>query len=381
MRSPINVLHVIKTLNLGGAETNLLNLVRAFDPAVVKSHVAYSYGGEIEPRFRAAGIDLFKYAGRPHKVKSPYSLLIAWRLARYVRRQSIDIIQTHNFNAHIWGLMAARVSGAKVVEHVHDFRYTPTDELIRRRGFMRHYQFIKYFRKQSDVVVLLTDDHLRHVVEEGMTTADRAIKIPNGIPFDDLPVSNHGRRGELGIDDDAVVVLTSARMEPSKNIDLIIRIASHVRALSPKVVFVIAGDGDYLDVYRASASATGVDADVRFIGFQQDMDSLLEMADIFLLPSFLELHSIAILEAMKMGRPVVISAGVGCNDEFIEDGVDGFLCDPFDDTRWIEVIGRLSSDRPLRTRVGMAGRKTCRRLFDLASTARRFESLYESLTN
>src|SRR5436190_18805052 len=95
----IRVLHVIKTLALGGAETNLLNLVQATDPERIEAHVAYSWGGEIEERFKKEGVQLFKYADENHKIKSLSSLRIIWRLANYIWRQKVDVVHTHVFNA------------------------------------------------------------------------------------------------------------------------------------------------------------------------------------------------------------------------------------------------------------------------------------------
>ena len=119
----IRVLHVIKTLSLGGAETNLLNLADALDSNSVESHVAYSFGGEIEQRFKKKGLRLFKYAEDANKVKSFASFAIIRRLMSYIRKNKIDIVHTHLFNAHLWGGTAAKFTGRKLVEHVHDFRY------------------------------------------------------------------------------------------------------------------------------------------------------------------------------------------------------------------------------------------------------------------
>jgi glycosyltransferase involved in cell wall biosynthesis len=376
---PTRVLHIIKTLGLGGAETNLLNLARAFDPARIETHVAYSEGGEIEPRFRAAGGKLFKYASASHRIKSPHTFPIVARLARYVRSHGIDVVQTHNFNAHVWGLVAGKLAGARVVEHVHDFRYTPTDELVRRHGLMDQYRFIRYFRGRSDRIVVLTDAHRDYVVANGFAPPESVVKIPNGIPLDVPTPRRDEIRAGLGIPDDAVVALTSARMDPSKNIELVVRVAAEVVKRVPDMLFLVAGSGSHLDDYVALARRLGVERQVRFLGFRQDVDALLAAADVFVLPSFLELHSIAILEAMRTRVPIVISSGVGCNDDFVRDGVDGFLCDPFVDAPWVEALVALGNDRGLRARTAERAFDTCRQRFDLPIAAGRFEELYASL--
>ncbi len=377
----IKVLHIIKTLSLGGAETNLLNLVNAFDSQKVETHVAYSYGGEIEERFRNAGVKLFKYADESYKIKSLQTIPIVLRLAGYIRKNKIDIVQTHNFNGHIWGLLAGKLAGAKVIEHVHDFRYTPSAELARRHGLLDQYKFIKYFRKQSDRVIVLTKDHFNYVIEKGLSDANRVLELQNGIPLNEQSVTLVQRdiRQKFGIPSDAVVILTSARMDPTKNIDLILRVAKQVLKQAPKVVFLVAGNGTHLEEYQTRCRELNLEKDVRFIGFYQNMYDLLAASDVFLLPSFLELHSIAILEALKMKIPVVVSSGVGCNDEFIQNGVNGFLCDPFKEEPWIEALTLLANNPALRESIGLKGNETCRSLFDIHNTAGNFERVYAEL--
>jgi glycosyltransferase involved in cell wall biosynthesis len=380
MIKKIKVLHIIKTLSLGGAETNLLNLAAAFDEQKIETHVAYSYGGEIEHRFRVAGVRLFKYAEQSHRVKSLHTIPIVLRLAHYIRKHRIDIVQTHNFNGHIWGVLAAKLSRAKLIEHVHDARYTPTDELARRHGLKDQYKFTKYFRNQSDLVIVLTQGDLNYVVERGIAPADRVLEMQNGIPLDDVVAVAHPNvRTQFGVPADAVAILTSARMDPGKNIDLILRIAARVVEAAPRAIFLVAGNGAKLDEYQTRSRNAGMESYVRFIGFHEDMYALLAASDIFLLPSFLELHSIAILEALKMKLPVVVSQGVGCNDEFIQSGENGFLCDPFEEQPWIDALVLLAKSSALRRTIGAKGNDTCHSLFDIRNTAASLTAVYAEL--
>ena len=380
MVKKIKVLHIIKTLGLGGAETNLLNLAGAFDADKVETHVAYSFGGEIEQRFRTSGVRLFKYADQSHRVKSLQTIGIVMRLTRYIRKHRIDIVQTHNFNGHIWGLLAAKLGGARLIEHVHDFRYTPTHELARRHGLQDQYKFIRYFRNRADRVIVLTRSDVDYVVRHGISTADKVLEMQNGIPLNDAHAGKPRElRAQFGIAADSVVILTAARMDPTKNIDLVLRIAGQVAQAAPKAVFLIAGNGERLEEYQARCRQAGLEQQVRFIGFYQDMYALLATSDIFLLPSFLELHSIAILEALKMKVPVVVSKGVGCNDEFIQSADNGFLCDPFEEQPWIDALVLLSNSASLRATMGTKGNDTCKRLFDIRDTAFRLETVYADL--
>ena len=382
MIKKIKILHIIKTLGLGGAETNLLNLVRAFDHKTTETHVAYSFGGEIEPRFSNSGMRLFKYANGIHRVKSLHTIFIVIKLVYYIKKNKIDIVQTHNFNGHVWGLMAAKLSGIKLIEHVHDSRYTPRHELARRHGLQDQYRFTKYFQNQADRVIVLTRGNVDYILKNGFAKEQQIVEMQNGIPLDDGVASEVGDlRAILGIPVEAVVVLTSARMDPLKNIDLILRIAKKVIEAVPQVFFLVAGNGARLDEYRERCRELGLDGYVLFMGFHQDMYALLATANIFLLPSFLELHSIAILEALKMKVPVVVSQGVGCNDQFIENGKNGFLCDPFQEQPWIDALSLLANSADLRQLIGINGHETCRRLFDIKMTSAQLEKIYVELTS
>lgn len=369
---------MIKTLGLGGAETNLLNLVGATDAGRFEPHVGYSHGGPVENRFLEAGAKLFKYSEGDHKIKSAATFTIVARMVSYVRKHGIGIIHTHNFNAHVWGAVAAKLSGAKLVEHVHDFRYLEPEEYLRRHGNVAQFRYIRHFKGWSDAVVVLTRQNKDFLERNRYYPAERVHEIPNGIP-DGVSQAASGLREKLGIPSGAAIVLTPARIAEEKNIPLVLDIALQVAAHFPGVCFVVAGDGPLLEQMKSRAAREGLERTVKFIGYFNDVEALLSIAEVFLLPSFLELHSISILEAMKCGVPVVVSKDVGCNSEFIDDGVNGFLRDPFRREGWAEALAGLLRDEPLRRRIGEAGRRLCRERFDIRNTARRFEELYEKL--
>ncbi len=378
----IGVLHIIKTLGLGGAEVNLLNMVRVMDPRHFSIHVAYSAGGSIEPQFLRAGVRLYKFAEGDHTLKSFSTVGIVLRLADYIRKHRIKIVHTHTFNAQIWGALAAKLTGARVIEHVHDFRYLDPKDFLRRRGFSRQYGFVHWFKGWSKRVVVLTKQNRDFLIQQGLYRPEQVLEIQNGIPLDSMTLTKNAPTdlgGRWGIAKDALIIFTPVRLAAEKNIDLLIRIAPEVIKEVPNAVFLVAGTGPLENEISAQIAAKGLGASIKLIGFQENIVQLLAGTHVFLLPSFLELHSIAILEAMSLGVPVVVSQDVGCNSEFIQSGVNGFLCDPFADAGWSEVLITLLKDPYLRKRVGAAGLATCRQLFDIRTVARKFEELYREL--
>jgi glycosyltransferase involved in cell wall biosynthesis len=213
-----------------------------------------------------------------------------------------------------------------------------------------------------------------------MAAPERVVVLRNGIPLSDRITKGRGAiRQELGIPSNAIVILTCARIEPAKNIQLILRIAAAVKRAVPSLVFVIAGSGSHLEAYRHQCRTEGLESLVHLIGYRADIESLMAASEIFLLPSFLELHSIAVLEALRMQLPVVISSQVGCNDEMIKSGWNGYLCDPYEDHQWVTTLTDLANSAESRDRVGRNGQATCHNQFDIRSTAAQFEELYLEL--
>lgn len=376
----IRVLHVIKNFNLGGAETNLLNLIKASDPAKLELHVAFSGGGEIEQRFRQENLNLFQYATSDHKIGSVATFGIVSRIARYLRTHQIDVVHTHNFNAHVWGSLAAKWARKKLVEHVHDYRYLEVGEFHRRKGEVSQFRFIRYFKRWPDRVIVLTHQNVDYLLSHGYGPVSRIREIRNGIPMKTSePADPRQTRLSLGLDENDRVILTPARVSPEKNIELVLRIAPHVVQEVPRARFVISGEGPQLVSLKAAARMAGLEKSVVFTGYRPDIQGLLAVADVFLLPSFLELHSIAILEALSMGVPVVVSRDVGCNSDVLRDGYNAFLLDPFSSVGWAETLVRLLKDEELRRMAGQRGYELCRKEFDIANVADKFEDLYQEL--
>ncbi|MFH1644890.1 MAG: glycosyltransferase family 4 protein [Candidatus Omnitrophota bacterium] len=377
----IRVLHLIKTLNLGGAEFNLLNLALAANPDKVELYVGYSMGGELEAEFAKNKIKMFKFANAGHKIKSPVSALIIARIVKYILQNRIDIVHTHTFNAHIWGLLAAKLTRCKLVEHVHDFRYMESVDYLKRRGTSRQYRYIKYLKKASDAVIVLTDQNRDFLLKKGFYNKEQILRIPNGVPetkFLDSKMALRDKvRRKLCVKDDAFVIATACRLSSEKNIDLIFRIAPEVKKFLPNARFLIAGSGPLLENFQKESASQG---GIRMLGFYPNIYELLACADIFLLPSFLELHSIALLQAMNMAVPVISSKGVGFNDSFIDNWENGVLLDPFIDNGWAETIVKILKAPELRYQLGQRGRQTCRQRFDISNEAENIEAIYYGLS-
>jgi glycosyltransferase involved in cell wall biosynthesis len=379
----IKVLHLIKTLSLGGAELNLYNLIQTFNTDRFEIHIGYSWGGSFEEKFRKSRIKIFKFSEGNYRIKSFSSFIILWRLIKYIKRNKIQIIHTHSFNTHFWGSIAAKIMKIRIVEHVHDSRYLEPAEFKRRRETCRQYRYIKYFKNISDRVIVLTKQNVEFLFNNRLYTKEQVRKIQNGISVcTQVKISKKRQktlRGKWNISNDNLIVLTNCRISPEKNIDLIFSVAPIVKRACPKVIFIIAGDGPSLEKFRSLSRERRLEKIIKLPGFCSQVYELLSISDIFLLPSFLELHSLALLEAMRMEIPIITSRDVGCNNEFIDNWNNGILLDPFSPEEWAEAIIKLLKDIRLRRVIGHRGYQLCKRQFNINDVARKIEGIYIEL--
>ena len=137
--------HLNDSLGYGGVETNLLNLIRSTDKDSFECLVGTAAKGELEEDFKALGVRLFRFSGRLYELKSVFGIFAIARIFLFIIKNRIDIVHTHSFRTQIWGGLAARLAGRKLVEHVHEFRYLDSDEFVLRRGAGVRYRYSGYF--------------------------------------------------------------------------------------------------------------------------------------------------------------------------------------------------------------------------------------------
>ncbi|RPJ41130.1 MAG: glycosyltransferase family 1 protein, partial [Candidatus Latescibacterota bacterium] len=204
---------------------------------------------------------------------------------------------------------------------------------------------------------------------------DRLVVVRNGIPLERYrevpPEEVRAARAAAALPEGLPVVGMFARRKGQ---------AELLRAMAqvdiPAAVLLLGIDADP-EIERSRADL-GPGHPVICGGFRPDVVPFYKLLDVFVLSSVIEGFSLAILEAMALGLPVVCT-DAGGNAEAVRDGVNGFLFRPGDVDRLAAGIRRLLSDAAFRTAVGAANREEAFRRFDVNETVRRTEEVYRSL--
>jgi glycosyltransferase involved in cell wall biosynthesis len=352
---------MIDELTKAGTETQLVALIRHLDRARVEPYLCLLRGMDQRSReLEPADCPVLRLG--VGSLSRPSALAAAWRLARFLRRERIDVFQAYFPESTYFGVPAAWLAG---VPRIH-----------RTRNNLG-YWMTPWHRRLGRLCDLLSDglvancDACRDAVvsDEGLAP-ERVTVLENGVDLSRFPeVPAPARTGRVGV---------TANLRPVKGLDVFVRAAAEVAAAHPGASFHLAGDGPLRDDLGQLGHELGLGTRLALLGSMADVPGFLAGLDVAVLPSLSEGMSNALLEYMAAGRAVVATA-VGGNVRLIEDGVSGLLVPPGDAPRLAAAIGRLLSDSALAARLGAAARQRVEEHYSRPAMVRRFETYYLSL--
>ncbi len=204
-----------------------------------------------------------------------------------------------------------------------------------------------------------------------------------GIPFERTQVIYNTHRPEAleprtAPPSEQPIVLTMGHVIQYKNPHTWFAVAQRVTQQHPTVQFLWLGDGPLYEEYRAKAAASAAPERITFAGYHSNVDDYYARAAIYLHPSLIENHSMAICDAMAHGLPCVASA-VGGNPESVIENETGFVCGAEDIEAMSARILQLLNDADLRKRMGAAGAQRAAQLFSPQVQATAYLDLYRRL--
>jgi glycosyltransferase involved in cell wall biosynthesis len=233
----------------------------------------------------------------------------------------------------------------------------------------------------ADAVISLTE-HMSEELTSAGIPSDRVVLIPNGVDCQRFaPVSAERRaelRAQFDFPPDRPVVLFAARLAYQKAADVLLRSWKQVHERNPQALLALAGTGALREELEALSHALGLDDAVRFLGWVETTRPLYQAADLFVLPSWSEGMSNALLEAMACGLPPVVSRIPG-NVDVVAQGQNGLLFTPGDEAELAAALERLLRDVPLRARLSVAARETVVRQYSLDLMNQRYAQLYQQV--
>ena len=343
-RSPLRILFFLPGLMMGGAECHALDLMqrlRARGLAVSMLVHGANRTPEMEARALEEGATILGLKGM--------SSLRGWFVTRAeIAWRKPDVIVCNNQSVAVVSLVLRRLGliQSRIVCIFHTTVLEPEDK---SRFFL-----FRWTARWLDRLVFLSERHKRYWDAEGLWTPHPVV-IENGVDFYRFDASRSPAtpiRRHYGIAEDAYLVGILAAMRPEKNHLELIRALGELTRRGLPIQVLLVGDGAERGRIEAEAARLGVFDRLIFAGVQQDVRPYVLACDACVLCSSTETFSLATLEILALGRPMV-SSRVGAQEQLIEDGVSGLLYDSGDVGSLADALANLHD---LERRAAMAQR-------------------------
>ncbi|MBI4471457.1 MAG: N-acetyl-alpha-D-glucosaminyl L-malate synthase BshA [Acidobacteria bacterium] len=306
----------------------------------------------------------------------PYDLVLATKMAEVVTRYDLELLHVHYAIPHsISAYLAKMMLTDRVVPFVTTLHGTDITIVGNDRSYL---PITRFGIERSDAVTAVSEYLRRRTVEEFQIQRPIVV-VPNFVDCNVYGQSTDQRlRGKFANPDEGILIHIS-NFRPVKRVEDVIEVFSRVRKKT-RARLLMVGDGPERPKAEWLASTHGISEDVLFLGKQNDMNQLLSIADILLLPSELESFGLVALEAMACEVPV-IATKVGGIPEVVRDGVDGFLYDVSDVTAMSDGCLSILNDPKKRVEMGQQARSRARSEFCASKVVLKYEELYERTIN
>ena len=307
----MKILHINTEPTWRGGEQQTLNLLRGLTEHQIACHLVCQAGSPMEERAVKAGMDVF-----PMILRGEIDLVAGFRIRKLINNFNYDIVHSHTSHAHSLAFLASIGTGInRLVTRRVDFS-------ILRHSFLK-LSGIKY-RYMADFYIAISHKIKEVLVNDGVPER-RIFVVHSGIdPHRFVQATGDHLLSEFDIAENQKVVINVAHLAGHKGQKYLVRAIPHVLKKIPDVRFFIVGGGELKDELKALAASLGLNRELVFTGYRQDVGAFYKIADLFVMSSVQEGLGTSVLDALALGTPVV-AANSGGIPEIITDGKTGRL--------------------------------------------------------
>jgi sugar transferase (PEP-CTERM/EpsH1 system associated) len=360
------LLHIVLSLDYGGLENIVYNLSKKLNPHRYRVHViALDNGGPIFDYLKCNGVYVAVLGRRPGK----FDLKLIKRLTKVIKQLKVDIIHSHS-GCLMYSALAGRISGVNKIIHTEHGRYLPDSmgEIWEDRVFSR---FVSKY-------VCVSKDLEEYLLSKVRVSPKKLVTIINGV--DTSLYRKYGDeeilklRLQYDIYPYEIAMGVVCRLVSCKNVGFLIEWAKQNWKKYKNLKVLIVGDGpEYKALVAASRELPS--GTVQFLGYRPNIPDMLNVFDIFVLPSVTEGTSLTILEAMSTGLPVVVS-DVGGNKHIVTHGETGFLFEVNNLDSFGNCLNKLLSSKGLREEIGRNARRSVEQKYSFEKMLTSYCELY-----
>jgi glycosyltransferase involved in cell wall biosynthesis len=362
--------YVVNNLNPGGTEKLVVEMSLAFAAEFAISVVCLDEPGVWAKDLRARDIPVYCIWRQPG-----LDIAVPGRLASHFRRKGTQIVHAHQCTAWFYSALSRLVNRAPRVLLEEHGRFFPEVQNKARALVQR-----LIIRPLTHRFVAVSED-VRVRLEQYEGLDHRQVEVVYNGVTEQPPVSQHERerlRRELGFRPNQFVVGTVGRVDPIKNLPLLVNSLSRAMMEVPAVRGLLVGDGPVFSEILALVERLGMSDRVKATGFRDDARRLIQCMDLFVLSSFSEGTSMALLEAIGAGVPVLVTE-VGGNVEVVVKGKTGWVVPSGAERAMTAAIVDAARNPAKRQAMAQAGKHRFNERFTFSHMIRSYREIYWDL--
>jgi len=364
----IKVLQLVEDLKVGGAEKVIADITLGIDKREFESHTwCLSSGGSIANELQEKGASV-----RILGISSYFNPLNILKLATLLKKVKPDIVHTHGYFASVIGRIAAKYAHVPILfNHVHSTYWE-----YKKRNFFIEKLLSKYTQK----IICCSEAVREFVTNNEKIDPSKTVVIYNGVDEERFSHFNNisSIREEIGIEPNDPILGTVSSLAPHKGHLYMIQAAPKILEAFSSTKFLFVGDGVLKEELENQVKNLDITSNVIFTGTRKNIPELLNLMDIFVLPSSSrEGLGIAIIEAMAAEKPVV-ATDIGGIPEVVENGKTGILVPPKNPEALAQAIIELLNNPGKAEEMGRLGRLRIKDTFTTKKMISCIENLYRN---
>lgn len=366
MKYRMSILHILATDRLQGAEKTAYLIDRHLNREIFNSFIICA-GNPLALFLRSYGciVEILDV-----KNINPANML---RLSKIIRREKIDLLHASGYRASLFALLTSGLFIKRpVISHIHS-----ADPRISGLNIIKLVEIAT--RNRFDLSIACSELVRTHYLNHNsFVMPDKIVSVSNGVEIvnrhPDLEAVNNLKE-VLGIPADSFVFCYIGRMIKLKGIDVLLKAFQLIARVNHSSVLLLVGSGPMEIELKDMSVDLNLSPRVIFTGYRRDVEKILEIIDVFILPSWWEGLPNVLLEAMSHGKPVIAS-NVGGVKELVLHGHTGLLTPPGDVNRLAEHMNLMLNLTEMRGKMGESGFRHVQKYYDIKSKVRDIERLY-----
>ncbi|MDP1526752.1 MAG: glycosyltransferase [Rhodocyclaceae bacterium] len=366
------ILHLITRLPIGGAERLLLGILRNLDPTQFESVVCCIQDrGELAEEAEAMGLPVIALNMMQ---RGGHDRLVVPALRKLMRDQRIDLVHTHLYHANLYGRLAARKEGIPAIASVHN--------TYKKRKWYRHL-INRWLARDTFVITAGSEDVERDLLEVDRLPKSKVVRLPNSIDLSrvETTMGVAEAKQHFGFAATDIVIGTVGRAEEQKGHAFLLEAFAKLRQRpdGERLKLLLVGDGRLLPQLKESAANLGIAKACCFPGSIAHLAEVYRAIDLFAMPSLWEGLSLAMLEAMASGLPIVATEVGGAHD-VLGDNRFGLLVSPHDAGALETALVKLLDAPDACARMAMAGKARVHADYSVTALTQQLARLYRAAT-